>query len=66
MQITDGQNVKKAMIPRPIGFGFESGHNPILARIMMNNRGPEPSINIPQPILLSSKSKYLSFLMADT
>jgi hypothetical protein len=66
IQIIDGQNVKKAIIPKTTGFGFGSGHIPISARKIINNKGPEPSINRLQPILLSNESKYFRFAIKNT
>jgi len=51
IQMTAGQNVKNARRPGPIGFGFGSGHSPTAARMMMPNRGPQPSMKSQKPIL---------------
>jgi hypothetical protein len=58
----DGQKVKKAIRPRPIGFGFGSGHKPMLARATMDSSGPDPKTNIQNPILKRrfAKSRFMS------
>lgn len=49
----DGQKVTISIIPNNIGFEFESCNNPIFAKSITSNKGPEPTKKNIIPIQVS-------------